>query len=111
MTRDEIKALEYDLNIPNVICLPRIIEHDVQCIWIGATIGDVIRVEKRSTLTGTIICYFFVASFNVDLVESDKSRKAEVEEVNEESSEESDEESEVEGGKGLADLEDVEDIE
>jgi DNA-directed RNA polymerase subunit H (RpoH/RPB5) len=40
-----------------LINLPKILQEDVQCIWIGAEVGDVIEITQLSDITGESIQY------------------------------------------------------
>lgn len=55
LSHDEVNNLLNNELYTNLVNLPKILIEDVQCIWIGAELGDVIRIKMASDITGT--CY------------------------------------------------------
>lgn len=54
MKHDEIKKMVNDLALVSVINLPKIKVDDPQCIWIGAKVGDIVRISGNTALGFTI---------------------------------------------------------
>jgi len=90
MSTDEVNNLLNNELYTALVNLPKILINDVQCIWIGAELGDVIRIKMASDITGT--CYQYrvvvaksgrVISFrnNADNVEEEAVGEEEDEEV------------------------------
>jgi len=57
MDADEVNHLLNEDLCCQLINLPKILIEDVQCIWIGAEIGDVIEIKMISDTTGETIQY------------------------------------------------------
>lgn len=62
MTHDEVSRLLNEELCCQLINLPKILDNDVQCIWIGAELGDVIEIKMPSDITGTVIQYRVVVA-------------------------------------------------
>jgi DNA-directed RNA polymerase subunit H (RpoH/RPB5) len=55
MSKDEVnKLLNNDLYC-NLTNLPKILEEDPQCIWIGAVVGDVVEIKNMGDINGEFI--------------------------------------------------------
>jgi DNA-directed RNA polymerase subunit H (RpoH/RPB5) len=57
MTRDEVLHLMNKDLCCYIVNLPKILESDPQCIWIGAEIGDVLEIRMLSDITGETYQY------------------------------------------------------
>lgn len=57
MSREEVLHLCNHELCCYLINLPKIFEEDPQCIWIGATIGDVVEIKMLSDISGEAIQY------------------------------------------------------
>lgn len=57
MSREEVLKLTNDDLCCYVINLPKILDEDPQCIWIGAEVGDVIEIKMLSDITGETYQY------------------------------------------------------
>jgi DNA-directed RNA polymerase subunit H (RpoH/RPB5) len=57
LSRDEVLKLTNDDLCCYVINLPKILDEDPQCIWIGAEVGDVIEIQMLSDITGETCQY------------------------------------------------------
>lgn len=57
MSRDEVKTLLNDDLSCYLTNLPKILDDDPQCIWIGAEVGDVIEIKSYSDISGECIQY------------------------------------------------------
>jgi DNA-directed RNA polymerase subunit H (RpoH/RPB5) len=55
MSTEEVNNLLNNELYCSLVSLPKILIEDVQCIWTGAELGDVIRIKMISDITGT--CY------------------------------------------------------
>jgi DNA-directed RNA polymerase subunit H (RpoH/RPB5) len=44
----------------HIINLPKILQSDVQCIWIGAEVGDIVEITMNSDISGSCIKYHVV---------------------------------------------------
>ena len=60
LLNDEVKNLCVNELIINPLGLPAISINDVQCIWIGAELGQVIKINAISEITGKTIKYRIV---------------------------------------------------
>jgi DNA-directed RNA polymerase subunit H (RpoH/RPB5) len=62
LNKEEVfQLLNHDLHC-HLINLPKIYIEDVQCIWIGAEVGDVIKIESYSFITGATVHYRVVVA-------------------------------------------------
>ena len=57
MGKDEVDNLLNKELYCNLFNLPNILAEDVQCIWIGANLGDVIEIKMPSYISGEVIQY------------------------------------------------------
>lgn len=54
LTAEQKKALESDLR---GFTLPKILEKDPMCVWIGARRGDIVKIDRLSEISGMITAY------------------------------------------------------
>lgn len=57
LSRDEINTLLNEELYCRLINLPKILQSDVQCTWLGAKIGDVIEIEITNDINGRALHY------------------------------------------------------
>lgn len=57
LSRDEINTLLNEELYCKLINLPKILQSDVQCVWLGARIGDVIEIEMVNDINGRALHY------------------------------------------------------
>jgi DNA-directed RNA polymerase subunit H (RpoH/RPB5) len=57
MSRDEVIKLTNEDMCCYVINLPKILDEDPQCIWIGAEVGDVVEIKMLSDVSGETYQY------------------------------------------------------
>lgn len=57
MSHDEVSRLLNEELCCQLINLPKILVDDVQCIWIGAELGDVIEIKMPSDISGVVVQY------------------------------------------------------
>lgn len=57
LSRDEINTLLNEELYCRLINLPKILQSDVQCVWLGARIGDVIEIEMANDVNGRALHY------------------------------------------------------
>lgn len=57
MSKDEVLHLTNEDLCCGVINLPKIMDDDPQCIWIGAEVGDVIEIKMLTDITGETLMY------------------------------------------------------
>jgi DNA-directed RNA polymerase subunit H (RpoH/RPB5) len=68
MSREEVIHLANDELCCYVINLPKILDEDPQCIWIGAEVGDVIEINMLSDISGNTFQYRVVVPKNGKVV-------------------------------------------
>ena len=87
MSREEvIELLNNQLNC-TLFNLPKILDEDPQCIWIGAEVGDVVKIIMKSNINGEHIQYRTVVSNTGRLIsfrDDIKTNEEDVEDVDEE---------------------------
>jgi DNA-directed RNA polymerase subunit H (RpoH/RPB5) len=57
LTDNEVNTLLNDSLCCRITNLPGILQDDVQCIWIGAEVGDIIEITAKSDIAGESIHY------------------------------------------------------
>jgi DNA-directed RNA polymerase subunit H (RpoH/RPB5) len=62
LSTGEIKNLLNNELYCRLINLPRILDNDIMCIWIGATPGDIIEIKNKTDINGECIQYRLVTS-------------------------------------------------
>jgi DNA-directed RNA polymerase subunit H (RpoH/RPB5) len=62
LSDEEVNRLLNDELNCYLVNLPKILQSDVQCIWIGAEVGDVIEITSLSDIMGESVTYKVVAN-------------------------------------------------
>ena len=62
MSASEIDNLLNNVLFCHVINLPKILDDDPQCIWIGAEVGDVVEITASSDISGEYVSYRLVVA-------------------------------------------------
>lgn len=57
MTKEEVNILLNNDLYCNLTNLPKILEEDPQCVWIGAKVADVIEITSLSDICGEMVSY------------------------------------------------------
>lgn len=75
LTKSEVQQLCLNELMIHPLGLPSILVTDPQCIWIGAKVGQVIKIEANSEITGKVIRYRLVVP-TVDIADAGESEEA-----------------------------------
>jgi len=81
MSIDEVNTLLVKELHTDLLQLPKILESDPQCIWIGAKLADVLEITSHSEVSGEYIHYRLVISNNIGNADLKKEEIDEDEEV------------------------------
>jgi len=64
MSSEEVVSLLNNELFCYLVNLPKILDSDPQCIWIGAEVGDVVKITSHSDISGEYIQYKVVVAKN-----------------------------------------------
>jgi hypothetical protein len=87
MSKEEVNLLLNNDLCCNLTNLPKILEEDPQCVWIGAMVADVIEINMASDISGETIRYCVVVPKSGKITSFRKDDAVPVEEVEDEDEE------------------------
>ena len=75
LSKEEVRNLLNNEMFVHLSNLPKILVEDVQCIWIGAEVGDVVEIKMHSDISGYCIQYRVVISKSGRLISLKESKQ------------------------------------
>ncbi len=91
MSKEEVNTLLNNALFCNLTNLPKILEEDPQCIWIGASVADVIEITMISDIMGKSIQYRVVIPKSGKMITFKKENNVQNDEKKEEDDDEDEE--------------------